>query len=333
MDFWQCATAVYEVTFQIREQMHLPPYQGSTLDGALDRALHAVVCLQRKKECQKCPSSPACPYLAIFEPQDLTQKIQGDAETIRRYNKTPRPYVIEPPLERKVCYLPSERLTFRVLLFGRGIRYLPWLIVALQLLEQKGLGRGRAKMELLKIRTIHPLSGRWKPIYQKDYEAGLHPNGSLLIYPEEIFQKAKEFESEEVTLEFLTPTRIKHQGKWVARPTFAQLFLAISRRAKLLSMFYGNGGKMAEPEGLLEEAENISLKSSTLRWRDWKRYSRRQKETMTLGGVVGRATYVGENLSKFMPCLVLGQLIHVGKSHFGMGKYVIQENGAFEEWK
>jgi len=76
---------------------------------------------------------------------------------------------------------------------------------------------------------------------------------------------------------------------------------------------------------LIEAAESVEVKKSTLRWRDWQRYSTRQETRMKLGGLVGQITYGGE-LAPFMPFLRAGELTHAGKgTSFGLGKYVFQE--------
>ena len=65
----------------------------------------------------------------------------------------------------------------------------------------------------------------------------------------------------------------------------------------------------------------VETTETTLRWRDWTRYSSRQHRKMQLGGLVGSVTYAGD-LAAFLPFVALGQLLHVGKNAtFGLGKY------------
>lgn len=45
---------------------------------------------------------------------------------------------------------------------------------------------------------------------------------------------------------------------------------------------------------------------------------------MKLGGFVGEITYKRENLTDFLPYVILGSFTHVGKeATFGLGKYEI----------
>jgi len=58
-----------------------------------------------------------------------------------------------------------------------------------------------------------------------------------------------------------------------------------------------------------------------LQWKDWTRFSSRQDQEMTLGGVIGEWTLSGD-LEELLPWFWLGQWLHVGKNAtMGMGKY------------
>ena len=64
-----------------------------------------------------------------------------------------------------------------------------------------------------------------------------------------------------------------------------------------------------------------------LRWRDWSRYSGRQKQEMNLGGVTGAWTLRADPaaLAPFLPWLRLGQWLHLGKNTtMGLGGYRLQ---------
>jgi len=46
---------------------------------------------------------------------------------------------------------------------------------------------------------------------------------------------------------------------------------------------------------------------------------------MKLGGIIGNITYAG-NLEQFLPFIVLGKYVHVGKgATFGLGQYEIDK--------
>jgi CRISPR/Cas system endoribonuclease Cas6 (RAMP superfamily) len=73
----------------------------------------------------------------------------------------------------------------------------------------------------------------------------------------------------------------------------------------------------------MSSAEEVTIEHNNSRWYDWQRYSTRQDTDMKLGGIIGEVTYTGE-LEQFIPLLLLGEYIHVGKNtSFGLGKYII----------
>jgi hypothetical protein len=76
----------------------------------------------------------------------------------------------------------------------------------------------------------------------------------------------------------------------------------------------------------LARSDSVRDDRSALRWQDWMRYSSRQKQEMTLGGVIGRWTLTGNGdlLAEFGQWLYLGQWLHLGKNAtMGMGGYTL----------
>ena len=65
-----------------------------------------------------------------------------------------------------------------------------------------------------------------------------------------------------------------------------------------------------------------------LHWYDWTRSSSRQRQQMTLGGVMGRwnlHTEQAATLNTVWPWLWLGQWLHVGKNAtMGLGSYTLE---------
>ena len=79
-------------------------------------------------------------------------------------------------------------------------------------------------------------------------------------------------------------------------------------------------------KSLIEKSYEVKVKKSNLRWFDWERYSNRQETKMMMGGFKGPITFEGE-FELFLPFLLLGEYIHVGKgTSFGLGKYQIMGN-------
>ena len=334
--------AKYRFTLEAVERLGLPRYKGSTLRGGFGAVFKRTVCFQREvKSCADCLLKGNCPYAYIFEtapPQD--------AEVLCTYSDVPLPFVIEPPLDTKTVYEPGESLDFGLVLVGRAINYLPYFIVVFQELGKVGLGQGRGKYALREVAAAQPLDGveemiysaanemvcerdlsvGWEEIKLVNWETGklVNRETNLPIYQS---TDLPVYQSTKLTVNFLTPTRMKHEGHFVTRPEFHVLVRNILRRVS--SLYYFHCGERWETDyrGIIEAAKGVRLVEAGTGWVDWERYSRRQQQRMNLGGLVGRATYEGD-LEPFLPLLVLGELVHVGKACvFGHGKYEVAVGG------
>ena len=77
-------------------------------------------------------------------------------------------------------------------------------------------------------------------------------------------------------------------------------------------------------EAEIEKSKEIRVQKENLSWFDWERYSNRQETRMMMGGFLGSITFEGD-FEAFLPFLLLGECIHVGKgTSFGLGKYEIE---------
>ncbi|RMF31505.1 MAG: CRISPR system precrRNA processing endoribonuclease RAMP protein Cas6, partial [Chloroflexi bacterium] len=147
----------------------------------------------------------------------------------------------------------------------------------------------------------------------------------FLITQEAVWERAQALAPEQVTLHFLTPTRLKRGGRFVTQgPPFPVLMRALLRRLTALAALHGPRPWKTDFGALVEAAEGIALVGEGAGWQDWRRTSRRQGRRMNLGGLVGEATYRGD-LTPFHPLLALGEIVHVGKATvFGDGWYVME---------
>ncbi len=125
-------------------------------------------------------------------------------------------------------------------------------------------------------------------------------------------------------LRFLTPTRIRVEGDLQSGLTFGLLARNLLRRVSLLSAVHGRAPLALDFRALVERAEGVETRASTLRWQDWERYSNRQHTKMKLGGFVGEVEYDGEAIRDFLPLLAAGEILHVGAgTSFGLGSYEV----------
>ena len=310
--------AKYRFTLEAMERLELPVYKGSTLRGGFGHVFKRTVCFQKDMEtCDACLLKNNCPYGYIFETSPPT-----DAKVLRTYSDVPLPFVIEPPLDRRTHYQPGDLLEFGLVLVGKAINYLPYFVVVFGELGRVGIGRERGKYVLQRIVAVNPLDGTEALAYDGvDVIVG---DQDLSVGYAEVEARARELPDERVTANFLTPTRLKHSGRLAQEgPPFHVLIRAILRRVSSLSYFHCGEKWEVDYRGIIEAAKEVRLAEARTGWVDWERYSRRQQQRMNLGGLVGQAAYEGE-LRPFLPLLILGQLVHVGKACvFGNGWYEI----------
>jgi len=307
--------ARYRFTLEALDPLHLPPFKGSALRGGFGYTLKRLTCYRSRGDCKACGLGNDCVYGYLFETSP-----PEDSQVLRTHQAIPRPFVIQPPLDRGSTFQPGDRLDFHVVLVGRAIAYLPYFALVFQELGKTGLGRSRGQYVLRDVQAIHPLNGLEQPIY--DGETLL--STELEVTPEEITAWAESLSAGQLTIHFLTPARLKHAGQFAReRVDFHVLVRALLRRLSSLSYFHCGQQWDIDYRGWIERAEKIRIVGHHTAWQAWGRRSGRQKQRINMGGVVGDVTYSGD-LAPFRPLLALGQWIHAGKGAvFGNGQYTL----------
>ncbi|GAN32034.1 MAG: CRISPR system precrRNA processing endoribonuclease RAMP protein Cas6 [Candidatus Brocadia sp. AMX2] len=312
--------------FEAEEEIYLPSYKGSTFRGAFGTQFKKVVCALKKGDCRDCLLKQRCVYAYIFESYS-----PDEANILGKVNAIPHPFIIEPPEEEKQRYLAGQTFSMGLILIGDAIQYLPYFIYTFGLLGKNGIGRGRGSCQLQKVHTVSP-RGDTQSIYRSKTrkvesfsEEYIDLRPSILAIMEENVSDSVHDAPEEITLRFLTPTRLKYDGKLTIDLEFHVFIRQLLRRLFLLRHYHCK--KSPADEGyhrmLIDKARTISIKETNLRWHDWERYSRRQDTRMKLGGFVGNIVYTGA-ISPFSPFIEAGKILHVGKgTSFGLGKYII----------
>ncbi len=316
---------------EAEEEIHLPSYKGSTFRGAFGTQFKRVVCALKKEDCRDCLLRQRCVYTYIFESYS-----PDGANILGKVNSIPHPFIIEPPEEEKQRYLPGEAFPIGLILIGEAIQYLPYFIYTFDLLGKNGIGRGRGRCQLRDVYTVSPhgdntliYCSKTRKVESFSKEC-IDLSQSILAIVEEKVPCPVHNDPEEITLRFLTPTRLKYGGKLTIDLEFHVFVRQLLRRLFLLKQYYckdNSADDRLPGEGyhriLIDKAHTASIKESNLRWHDWERYSRRQDTRMKLGGFVGDIVYKGA-ISPFYPFIEAGKILHVGKgTSFGLGKYTI----------
>ena len=314
----------YRFEFIAREPVALPAFAGSAWRGVFGHSLRRLACVTGQKTCHGCLLQSQCVYPRIFEPEQ-----RPAAHTSK---DQPRPYVLYPgPLGVKtapengvkpVC--PGQSLSLELTLINDAINALPYVVEAFKRAGDRGLGRKLAvnghRRGRLDLNTIEALP------------AGLSDAAGEVIYRREdprltesprqdFFLADKPPESDTITLQWLTPLRLKRRTGMLDASNlhFYDLFVALLRR---IESFVPEKQRQWDSRQLLELARNVTIENNQLAWRVQTRYSSRQQKSVNISGLTGQVTFASQDWQALWPFLSLGQWLHVGKGAvMGLGRY------------
>ncbi len=301
----------YRFMLEAVDDIRLPPYSGSAWRGLLGHGLRRAVCVTRQPRCDGCLLAGTCVYSTLFESPG------GKLTSAAGLAVAPHPFVLvpDPAAPRQVA--AGAQMSVGLNLLADAIQALPYLIHAMSQAGERGIGGARGRFRVFRVEQEPRLgAGDWEPVFDAD-------TGTLTRLPATP-PPAVPAAPSRVRLEFLTPLRVKRNGRLVGAQEFEirDLLCHLGWRLAALQALYGRGGAPAQlrwqdctvPEGL--------LLAKALRWQDWTRYSSRQEAEMQMGGLVGSLTLDGASLGSWWPGLWLGQWTHLGKAtSMGLGCY------------
>ena len=309
---WHCLPCeTFRFSLLVKSLTVLPPYKGGIFRGAFGATFRRIVCPHQRGNCKTCLLREKCLYVALFEPS-----APADFPDAAKYSHAPPPYVLNPPLTNRQAFHPGDGLDFELVLVGPALDAMPYFVYTFTEMGRQGIGRERGRYELVSVELIR--ARETIPIYDGKTQ-------TLQAFPPDSTPRlqAKDDKTRAVTLEFLTPLRIKEKGKLVTHIDFPLFFDRLVQRLHLLTAFYGTPFNTQDFEFLKDKAKDIRVNAHDLYWYDWGRYSSRQKDYMKLGGLRGRITFEGD-LGAFMPLLRMGERVNVGQgTSFGLGRYAM----------
>lgn len=366
--------ARYEIRLRALESAQLPAFAGSALRGAFGHALKRAVCVMPHRDCQRCLVVSRCIYPTTFEPEFPAHFTRWQKEL-----NAPTPFVLDPPVHRqRVGTEPraattgsetadrrqpkweqhrllnaGDEITFGLTLLGQAIDHLPFIVLAIHEMTQRGIGSGvssptvkedssanpdavadarswpkRPQFALAEVAVIDANNQR-RTIYTESSQRLESPAeassnlGQLIAARLPAVQPGQSDQS--LRLQFLTPVRIKVEGDLQPRAGFDLIVRNLLRRVSMLTALYGQSELALDYPAIIARAAEIQTVESQLRWWDVPRYSNRQHTKMKMGGFVGSALYQGAALAEFLPLLVAGEILRLGKgTSFGLGKFGVE---------
>ncbi len=313
--------SVFRIKVRGEKRVSLPDFPGSTLRGAFGLALRQISCVLRSAECDSCPLRGECAYAFSFE-----SVFSGDSDYLKGTHRAPHPVLVYPLRLGGGIARKGGTYTFGMTVFGRARSHLPSYLGAIEHLGGLGLGRDRGRFEVVRIDELVAPRG-WKRVYQKGSELKIDAQGGILV--EQVLRRRTS--NKRLILQTLTPLRMKSGGKLVTKPVLSAIVLGILTRLRVLSDLYsGEAIDLLKDLDVNELVKEVRVEGSEFRWRDYGRYSKRQRAPMRLGGLMGTMVISG-NLRQVYPILKVGELIHLGKNTaFGLGRYVVKGGSSSE---
>jgi hypothetical protein len=301
------------ITLRALQRATLPAYKGSMLRGAFGHALRKAVCVVGPAQpCETCLLRQACYYTKLFEPFSD----EAPPDFLRGLPITPRPYIFEPAGDER-HYEPGDPLEFDLLLFGQATDLQLYALLAIERMAACGLGRNRAPFRLERTLVRTP-DGGWRAVLE---DGRMRGRGSA----RPSVPATNRLSGPRATLRFLTPTRLRVEDDHVETTTFPELVDAMLRRVLEVAHFHVPGAADGwDVQPWLEQAREIRLVASSLRWHDWERYNVQQKTLMNMGGFMGTVDLEGD-LAPFAPLLRTAEILHLGRgTPFGLGRMVVE---------
>ena len=307
--------AVLRVTLTAREEVHLPPFPGSKLEGAFGRALYRLACTQPQREtCVGCPLRAICPYGLSYAPALPPEVTASSLAT------PPRPVVFRVAFGSEQVIGAGESLTFGLVVVGVALQQLPYLLAALREVGEQGIGRTGGRLELEEVISVQPYRGQEVTLLRGgDLTVNLAP---LLIQPADL----PRITATRIRLRLHSPLHLKHGGRMSEDIQFPLLIKALQRRVGNMEQVHGGRRSLGADFGALpERAQGVQTTYQYLRPASQLRKGNRRGEKTSMEGVMGTLEYVGD-FAPFAPLLRLGEQLGVGKwAHFGAGLYDIEE--------
>jgi hypothetical protein len=282
------------------------PFPGAAWRGAFGYALKRTVCLMRPRVCPGCPFERSCAYPYVFETAPADQ-----STLMRQADRTPRPFVMRLG-GRPQGDESSHGVEIGMTLMGRAIDHLPYIIHAMSEAGERGIGRQRL------IHTLERVTDRadqeiWRP-------------GSNLAPPGAEAPVGRLRPADRLSVQLVSPLRLVRNGMPVRPedldgPTIA---MAAVRRVALLRDGFAPTLPAIDFQRMRALAAGVRLVERDLAWFDQRRFSTRQSQLITMGGMTGRLTLDIEGAPEILPFLETCEHVHLGKGvTLGLGEVAL----------
>jgi len=277
-----------EIWFEV-DLAEIPDYQfHSAFRGLFGRMLKMTFCIQKRLDCSGCPMQK-CLYRKIFE---------EEGKGFERFH----PYMV------RHVKTEGRTIVIELTILGSVSEYASSILHCIMRMEELPL-RIDGASHRMKVLNIKDREGR--SLYGAVDGTTMEPAiGKLKFVPMAV---------DEMTLRFVTPLRMKHEGRLMSRFIWKAFMRSIFYRLQYLNEHF-HDSRPGLPALWEDEPEIICR----FQWQEMFRKSMRQGQRMSLGGLIGTARILDPK-PETAGLLRMGEVIHAGKqTTFGLGKYTIE---------
>ena len=286
----------------VKEETYLP----FVLRSVLGYHLRKMCCITKQNQCRSCMFRHQCVYCVFFE-----TIIDKDNTVLPGRDTVSHPFAFtrfNSDTDDNFCV---SRFDLTLTLFGNAVSYLPYIYAALVRAGESGLFSGRS------------------PFHIDEVSVG---NESILLSESQIRTDISPFVFDEnadrnipnkVRIKLISPLRTQVNGKYIKDITAIDMLNAIYRRYKTMMSLYGENYHNEEKSPHWD----VSFDQTDFHWRNYSRYSARQKQAMKLCGLVGTCRITGNITHDIMTLLEFGKIANIGKNtNFGFGMMEYKES-------
>ena len=294
--------------FIAKESLFFPPGKAAnTLRGAFGVIFRRIACVPHCAGAKTCHLRDSCPYARVFEPIASGPGPSGLADW-------PRPFVFRARHLDGCRVPPGESFWFDLHVFSLDRNVLACFVLTFASIADEGLGPRRGKAELRRVASGAQVLCE-----------GSAQNISRTVQPLSLDLTPGTDSVTRLTVEFLTPTELKHEHKIACRPEFPILFGRIRDRIATLSRLYADTVLDIDYLGTNRRAGKIAMTNCRVHREETERRSAKTGQSHSIGGFVGTAEYEGD-LTEFLPWLSAARWVGVGRqSVWGKGELRIVE--------
>lgn len=290
---------------QFRRSCNILPWLGPVLRGGLGGILRSLSCrVNGVSNCAGCPLVRTCAYGYVFE---TPIPIQNDSARVHTH--APHPFAIRTPMLDHVK--GDEIIAVDLILIGKGVEYLPYLLIAFKELGRRGIGKERGHFIVIETRCV-------KTGLLIDENDGLGEELAFTVDPCGS-DCSPSYSRGTMKVIFASPVRIKISGEPMHSFVFDRFLLSIVSRVEDLAWYHCKQDLRGSMGDLVKLAKSVTLTIDETQYIKAWRGSSRQKRFIPVGGLVGRASFSG-NLQPLTGLFQAAEYVGVGgKTSFGLG--------------